>query len=172
MVGDLQGIALDGTASNVVFYGGNDGEASEKARARECCGLPWETPSFDPRVRWRGRRDRLLRFQARGNQGARGLPRRRRMGSRWEALGERLALVYVLGRNTLEPEPASGWSSGERMGLAAREGARTPEDTHGGSRHQLTSTGRKQEQPRDGVVPPASRSRRARGLPPSPWLRE
>ena len=37
---------------------------------------------------------------ARGYQKARGLPRRRRMDTRWEALGKRLALVLC--RNTLE----------------------------------------------------------------------
>ena len=58
---------------------------------------------------------------AQGGQGARGLPRRRRLGARWEALGKCLGLI--LGRDTQELESTSGWSSGERMGLAAREGA-------------------------------------------------
>ena len=72
----------------------------------------------------------FVRDLARDDRGARGQPRRRRRGAMWEALGKRLALV--LGRYTQELEPASGWSSGERMGLAAREGARTPADTRGG----------------------------------------
>ena len=44
-----------------------------------------------------------------------------------------------------------------------------PLKTLEGLRQHTTTIGGKQEQPRGGVVSPASR--RARGLPPSPWLR-
>ena len=57
-----------------------------------------------------------------------------------EVGGSRKAHSVSTLSNIQEQEPSSGWSCGYRMGLAAREGARAPEDTRG-LRQLVTSAG-------------------------------
>ena len=140
VVGGLRGLLVTSRTSSwvvpppkVVFYTDASSAYARKGCTARAPRVLSDRPSVETSTGFGGgfrATGCFVRGWAQGGQGARGLPRRRRLGARWEAFGKRLALV--LGRYTQELEPTSGWSSGERMGLAAREGARTPVDTRGG----------------------------------------